>query len=437
MSFIRGYIRRLPEYLRTPLYKNAIFLMANTVAGSALGFFFWMVVARFYEPFEAGLAVVTLQAVVFLAMLSKLGFDVGLVRFLPSSGKNSRDLINSCFTISGAVVILVSIVFLAGLDIWAEKLGFIRENWIFLVSFILFSVVFVLLPLMNQVMVARRRAEFVLAGSLISGSRIAFPIFFAMLGFGAFGIFASWSVAMLITVIIGLLLFVPRVNPGYRPVPTVKKNVVSEMVHYSAGNYAAEIFGAAPSFLLPLVIVYVFSPQGLKIAGENVAYYYFALMIAALIFAITSAVCLSLFAEGSHFERELKSNVRKALKLIFVLLIPAVLFVLFFGNYLLLLFGEEYSAEGMALLQIFALSSIFMVFNNVFIATRRVLKRLRPVIAIPAFNAFVIVGLAYVLLNTMGLVGVAVAWALSQGIVSIGIGTFFATRYVFERHRAS
>ncbi len=66
---------------------------------------------------------------------------------------------------------------------------------------------------------------------------------------------------------------------------------------------------------------------------------------------------MSLFAEGSHFERELKSNVRKALKFIFLLLIPAVILIIFFGDYLLLLFEAEYSIKGLALLQIFAVSS--------------------------------------------------------------------------------
>ena len=434
MAFVVEYIRRLPEYLRTPLYKNAIFLMANTVAGSVLGLVFWMVVAQVYEPFEAGLAVVTLQAIVFLAMLSKLGFDIGLIRFLPNAGKNSKDLINTCLTISGGMVILVSIVFLAGLDIWAEKLTFIRENPVFLVAFVLFSVFFVLFPLMNQVFVARRKAEYVFIGSLISGSRIAFPVvFFVLFGVGAFGIFASMSVAFLLTVLFGLFVLMPRVNAEYRPVPTLKKSAVGEMIHFSAGNYVGEIFGAMPAFLLPLVILNFFGPQGLEIAGENVAYYYFALMISGLIFAIVGAVTLSLFAEGSHFERELKSNVRKALKFIFILLIPAVLLVLLLGEYLLLLFGKEYSTGGLVLLQVFALSSVFIAFNSIFTATRRVLKRLRPIIAIAMFNAFMIVGLAYVFLDIFGLIGVALAWLVSQGLVSLGIGVYVLTGYVRGR----
>ncbi len=402
--------------LRTPLYRNAIFLMANTVVGSGIGFFFWMVVARYYTPYEVGLAATIIPIIAFLAILSRFGFGIGLVRFLPSSGKNSRAMINSCFTISGAAAILISFIFLMGLEIWSPALLFIRENWIFFASFILFSVVFALFPLMNQVFVARRNTKFVLAGSLISGSRIALPILFAVF-FGAFGIFASWGVALLFSLIIGMLVFMPLVNPGYRPIPTVSKSVVNDMIHFSAGNYVAAIFGAMPAAMLPLLIVNT-------LPAENVAYYYIAFTIAGLLFAITYAVCMSLFAEGSHFERELKNDVRKALKFIFLLLIPAVIVIIFFGNYLLLLFPSEYSRQGLVLLQIFAVSSIFIAFNGVFLATRRVLKRLKPIIAIPTFNAFAIVGMGYAFLISIGLVGIAIAWTFSQGMVSAGIGIY-------------
>ncbi|MFQ6129036.1 MAG: lipopolysaccharide biosynthesis protein [Thermoplasmata archaeon] len=166
-----GFMRFIGEFfrnLRTPLYRNAIFLMANTVVASGIGFFFWMVVAGCYTPHEVGLAAAIIPVIAFLGMLSRFGFDIGLVRFLPSSGKNSRAMINSSFTISGAAAILISFIFLMGLDIWSPALLFIRENRIFFSSFTLFS-------LMNQVFVARRNAKFVLAGSLASGLRIALP----------------------------------------------------------------------------------------------------------------------------------------------------------------------------------------------------------------------------------------------------------------------
>ncbi|MFQ6129150.1 MAG: hypothetical protein ACE5QW_09655, partial [Thermoplasmata archaeon] len=42
-----SFIKQFFKDMRTPLYRNAIYLMMNTIIGSGLGFFFWMVVARF------------------------------------------------------------------------------------------------------------------------------------------------------------------------------------------------------------------------------------------------------------------------------------------------------------------------------------------------------------------------------------------------------
>lgn len=410
MRFLTEFFRDL----RMPLYRNAITLMLNIALMSGLGFLFWIIVARYYTPYEVGLAAAIIPLMALIGMLSRFGLDMGLVRFLPSSDENSGAMINSCFTISGVAALLISLVFLIGLDIWSPVLFFIRENLAFSVSFIVFSVVFALYPMMNQVFVARRNTKFVFAGTLISGSRILLPIIFASF-FGVFGIFVSWGMAMLIALVVGILVFVPIVNPGYRPFPTVKMSQVKDMFHFSAGNYVAGVFGAIPACLLPLVIANTFEVQ-------NVAYYYIAFTIASLLFAIVSGICLSLFAEGSHYERELGNNVRKALKLVFALLVPAIVTVVFFGKHFLLLFGSEYSSEGLVLLQILALSSIFVALNGIFLATRQVLKRLKPIIAIPVFSAFATVGMSYAFLMSMGLVGIGIAWILNQGIVSAGIG---------------
>lgn len=413
-----GFFRDFFGDLSTPLYKNAIFLMTNTIVANGLGFFFWVIIARLFDPPVVGLAATIIPIMLLIGMLSGLGFGMGLVRFLPGSGKDSTAMINSCFTISSLTAISISVIFLLGLDIWSPALLFARENWLFILSFIIFSVVFALFPMMNQVFVARRRAKFVLMSTSVNGLKILFPLIFVWL-FGAlsFGIFASWSLGMLIALMVGVFVFIRMVNPGYRPFPTVKKRVVKEMMRFSAGNYAAGILGMLPRSLLPIIIINILNPQ-------NVAYYYVAFTVASLLFAMAQAVWMSLFAEGSHFEKELGTNVRKALKFVIIVLVPAVIIVSFLSKYLLLLFGSDYSSEGLLLLQIFSISSILVAFVGIFLATRRVLKRLKPIVAIPAFNAIAILGLGYVLLTTMGLVGIAVAWILGWSMTSAGIGIY-------------
>ncbi|MFQ6129151.1 MAG: hypothetical protein ACE5QW_09660 [Thermoplasmata archaeon] len=70
------------------MYKNAIFLMANTAVGSGTGFFFWMVVAMFHTPCEAGSATAIILVMRFIGTLSRSGCR--LVRFLPAAGENTR-----------------------------------------------------------------------------------------------------------------------------------------------------------------------------------------------------------------------------------------------------------------------------------------------------------------------------------------------------------
>ena len=96
------------------LYRNAIYLMLNSAALAVLGFVFWILAARFYSTEEVGLAAAIIAAATFLALLSTLGLDYGLIRFMPNSGKKFNSLVNSCFTVSGLAAIVFSLIFLAG-----------------------------------------------------------------------------------------------------------------------------------------------------------------------------------------------------------------------------------------------------------------------------------------------------------------------------------
>lgn len=54
--------QRLKQITYAALYRDALYLMLNTAVTSALGFFFWMVVARFYSETEVGFGSATISA---------------------------------------------------------------------------------------------------------------------------------------------------------------------------------------------------------------------------------------------------------------------------------------------------------------------------------------------------------------------------------------
>ena len=59
---------------------------------------------------------------------------VGLVRYLPEAGENSKDIVNSCLTISAVGGFAIAGVFVLGADIWAPSIAFIKYEPGFIVT---------------------------------------------------------------------------------------------------------------------------------------------------------------------------------------------------------------------------------------------------------------------------------------------------------------
>ena len=89
------------------------------------------------------------------------------------------------------------------------------------------------------------------------------------------------------------------------------------------------------------------------------------MMIASLLYIIPMATSQSLFAEGSYSETELKVYLKKAIKIISIIIIPAIIVTSLFGNYILLAFGKKYSNEGFILLKFLSISGIFISLNAI------------------------------------------------------------------------
>jgi O-antigen/teichoic acid export membrane protein len=404
-------LRQIKQHISSPLYRNSLFLMANVVVTTGLGFFFWMVVARFYTEAEVGLAAAIISAVSFLALFSRLGLGFALIRFLPKAEK-PVEMINSCFTLSGIVALAAAAIFVAGLDLWSPALSFIKQDAMFILAFVFFALCWTLSGLMDSIFVAGRRAEFVLSkNTIISLLKIPLPILMVLF-FRAFGIVSSWGIAIAIALAISLFLFLPRVQNGYYPVPKINFGLLKHIWRYSAGNYLAALFSAAPSLVLPILIVNI-------LGAEQNAYFYVAWMIAGLLFAIPMMVSTSLFAEGSRFEEELEINVRRSFKFIFLLLIPALILVVVLGKWLLLLFGASYSAYALGLLWILAASGLFVGVNSVYMTILRVKHRIKELVLISGLVTTAVLVASYLITPTTGIIGIGYVWIAAQGLVSV------------------
>jgi len=389
------------------LYRNSIYLMLSTGVMAVFGFFFWMINARLYSAEQVGIGTTLISIMALISSFSLLGLGNSLIKYLPTSDKKNEK-INTSFMLVGLTSIFISIFFLVFLKTFSPRLLFVRESILFSLLFILFIVFSSLNIISENVFIAYRSSKFVLIKNTISSIvKLILPIFLVALG--AYGIFMSIGIATAVAFLVSLIFLILRFN--YSPKPIIDRIVVKIMTKFSLGNYIAGFIGGLPAMVLPILIIN-------SIGARFSAYFYIDMMIASLLYIIPAATSQSLFAEGSYSERELKVHLNKAIKIISLLLTPAILVTFLFGKYILLVFGKEYSSEGVIFLQILAISGIFLSINYIGNSIFYIKHRIKLMILVNFIGASIILSLSIMLIH-QNLLGIGVGWILGQGISSV------------------
>lgn len=389
------------------LYRNSIYLMLSTAVMAFFGFFFWIINARLFTPEQVGIATTLISVMTLISSFSLLGLGNGLIRYLPSSKRKNKK-INTAFSIVALASFAMSVIYLLFINIFSPKLLFIRENIIPAFLFILFCIFSALNILSESVFIAYRNSKYVFIKNTVSSIiKLILPVFFITLG--AFGIFTSLGIALISAFLISLLFLV--LKTGFVFKPAISMDVVKQISKFSLGNYAAVFIGGLPTLVLPVIITN-------SIGASYSAYFYMDMMIANLLYIIPLAVSQSLFAEGSYSEKELKTHLKKAIKIISLLLLPAIAAILILGKYILLAFGKQYSNEGVMLLQLFTISSIFISINYLVGSILFIKHKIRKLILINLIGSILLLSISY-LFTTARLNGIGLAWMLGNGLISI------------------
>jgi O-antigen/teichoic acid export membrane protein len=397
----------IKKYYREPLYRNSLAIMLNSAFSSFFGLLFWIVAARTMPSTQIGLATAAISAATLVFTLSRLGLDTGLTRFLPRSTDRSA-LYSTVLFITLLFALIFTAIFLVVIGLISPQLEFLREG-AFLFVFLGYAAIYAIFSTQNNALVSLRRGDLFLIQNLVFGLRV--PLLFAVAGLGILGIFTSFDIALLATLAFGAYVLY-RYGFSFR----FKANTSSlrKILTFSLGNYVAGIFVIFPMTIMPVLIVNTIGAQGS-------AYFYVAYSVSALLTVIPTAVSTSLFVEGSH-DMPMRDNVVKSLKFVLLLLIPALLFVVVFGDKLLLLFSKEYSDQAFGLLRLLAISSIFTVVPSIYITIKRIQKDVRMITYVSFAISMLIIGLGYVSLITVGLLGLGYVWIVANAIVSAAAG---------------
>jgi len=393
---------------RPSLLRNSFFLLVRSVVTYALGFFFWLAVARSYSEADVGISAAILSTLLLLARGAALGLPTALLRFLPAE-KDKPELINAAFTVSAIAALVLGLGFLVGLDVWAPSLTFVRANPFVLLTWILSLLFFTIDGVVDNAFVAARRADYGLFRiSLFYGLRI--PLAFAFAFAGLFGILASWTTSLVISVV-GAAMLLPRFFPGYRPYPTLKRFRRQDILGFSLWSYAGGLVGGAATFLMPLLILNTLGPAS---GPASSGHFYAAYTIATFLYAVPNAFSTSLLVEGSHAGTDYRRDVRRTVRFSAPVLAVGIVGCVFLGEFVLGLFGRRYSVESYGTLVLLALASPITLATSILVTELRVAKRVRPVFVIAAISMVIELSTAWLAMPIIGTLGAAIGVVAGQ-----------------------
>jgi len=392
---LRRQLDLVARATRSSLYTNAFYIMLSQAGMALLGYFFWVVVARFYTEAEVGYSSAIISTISLVALVAHMGLDSFLVRFL-SRAENPAELLNTCLTYSAIAALIVALLWAAGLGLWSSKISFVARQPVFLAAFVCFCVAANVSSTAGGALIARRRSYLLIVkDTAFSLVKVGLPLLFVS-RFHAFGIVASWGLATTAAAFVALLALMPRAIPGYSVAPAFGARLVRRAWGFSGLSYAITLVTTLPRYCMPLIVISALGPE------EN-GFFYVAWTVATVLHLIPGSVAQSLFAEGAYDKRALRRNVDQAFTLSYALLVPACLLLILLGKWVLFTFGPGYSERSLHLLRMLALTSLPMTVERVHFATLRVRGRLKEVLLWRTTLTIAIIGMSLFFVQTGGL----------------------------------
>jgi len=255
---------------------------------------------------------------------------------------------------------------------------------------------------MESALIANRAAKYVLGKNVVFGVLKIGLIVVAAVAL-SLSIVAAWAIALLVSVVLAALWFMPRAIEKYRLAPSFDVRLLKHTGWYSGGNHVAALLASAPVLLMPLLVVNV-------LGAEANAYFYIAWMIANLLFSIPASMSYILFSEGSANNGAMKANIALNYKACFALLIPGIAVVFLLGQWILGIFGAAYAENSVQLLRVLALSVLPVVVVDTQTAIYRVRKQIWKLIIVWGMIAAVTLAGGYALMPVYGILGIGYAW---------------------------
>lgn len=406
-------ISRLIAHLQIPLYRNGYMLMFNAVVTSSLGLIYWMLAAHYYSPEVVGFNSALLSTMTLLSGVAQLSLNGVLVRFVPVAGRFTLRLVAYIYLLSILVATVASLLFGIVMSPWSPTLRFIGERPDFLIVFVCSNVSWCVFALQDSLLTGLRQTFWIVVENFtFAVLKIVLLVFFAT-SFQRFGLFASWTLPIIVSLLPLNILIIKRLIPEH--VKTVGQDAISinviQIVRYIAGNYPGWLFFLASTTLLPLIVAD-------QLGSSANAYFYLPWTIASSLYLIALNMMTSLTVEASADQSRLSLYCYRSLVEALRLVIPLVGLFFLTATNILQVFGSRYASEGVWLMRLLTLAAIPNIVVVLYITYARVRNQIVTIILVQGALCFISLGLSLVLLHFVGIIGIGLAWLAAQTSVA-------------------
>jgi O-antigen/teichoic acid export membrane protein len=398
---------RLAEHQRkrTLLVRSAGALVSTSAVTSALGFVFWAVAARLFDPADVGASATAIAAMSVIAPLTMLGLGTLLISDLPAvrSGRARRVSTAALLSfLAGSAVALVAALILPASFLGLSGIGTDRAT----------TVLFVLgAALQSAGLIIDQGLLSLLGGGIqLLRNTIQAVSKIVLLGVlvltvgsgGSTAIFASWLAANAVSIVAIAAILLRRYRPGLRevaPSPSALRGRYGDAARHHLLNTSLFV----PFFAMPIV-------GNVILGSEQAAFLFAAWSIAGVVFHLPVSLALALFASGARDTTTFPMEFRFTLGRGLLICAAANAFVFALGGPVLGIFGSDYADSARDALVIICLGGFGLVIRDHHVALARVRGRVgREAALLGLLGAGELAGAALGA-SLGGLTGLALGW---------------------------
>jgi O-antigen/teichoic acid export membrane protein len=408
----------LTSHLGVAMYREGYALVLSSGIGSLLGLLYWVVAARSYAAVIVGLNSAVISAMMFVAGISQLNLANAAVRFLPTAGVASTRFVTAIYLVTFGSCLVASTIFLAGAGIWTPTLRFLQDVPGPAIAFTISAMAWGAFNLQHSILAGLRRAVWVpIENGVYSVGKLALLALFALI-LPQWGIFASWTSALAMTILPTAALIYGRLIPRHREVTGVGVAAprLSTVARYLSGDYFGGLCWLASTSLVPII---VFQQAG---AAAN-AYYSLSWVMVLPLYAIGASIGWSFVASAVFETGILRTHGYRMLLQTSLLVVPMTIALIIGAPYILRIFGGDYAEQGTSVLRLLALAALPGTINTMYANVARVQRRMARVAMVFGGQSVIVLGLTWLLLKPYGLPAVGVAWLVGQSAVAIVVAT--------------